>query len=611
MAAKNKKSKRDFVEEIFQSPEKVTKRIPALFDLKKYPSRIKKQVKFSLPASFDKVRPAIDIGPDSIKVVQLTKKGKDNYEIAVLDQESLDKGQNKKPVDYQKEALRKIIKRNHLGKNCTIGLSASEIRTYNMTFPNMSEDELKTAVSFKLSRLSPFNLNVKNITYRFTKWTDKGLGIGSSNVLRVMAVCCSSETINNKVLLLKKAGLRPVSVEASSLALLNLTKYNAPQSFRRGVSLWLNLGCRKSSLVIEKNSFILYFKEIDFGTEKLFQAVSKSQSMNINQAEAEKLVKQVGLSAWFRLKQKPKAEKGETGQEDVSAEVYRLISSHLESFIVGIQHSFKYFSYQATQSQITAFDRIFITGGGAGLEKMDKFLSTNLEAPVEKADFFSIFALSPELGKDKRDLAENSLDFSQAGSLAMSPILKDYKQLNFLEPKHKNIIGAAAKAVMKNTFSKITTIVVLFLLILTTAKVVDFQRAKSKAMNVKKKLKAMERKIDQRISSQLELSQEKSKIIEERNKLKDQISYFSKENDFSNNLIVVTGLIPDKLWIDKISLEQKELNIAGSTPDINKVVNLVEELKRKKNFVHVDFVYSKKGKKTGIYNFEINIQIKG
>ncbi|MCF7870173.1 MAG: pilus assembly protein PilM [Candidatus Omnitrophica bacterium] len=610
MAAK-KKPNRDFVEEVFQRPKKVTKRVSALFDLKKYPSKIKDQVKFDLPASFNKVRPAIDIDTEAVRAIQLKKASKDNYEVSVLDKQFFDKSSNQQPFDYQSQALKVLLKRNNISKSCTIGLSASEVRTYNMTFPNMSEEELKTALRFKLSQLRPFDLDIENIKYTYTKWTDKGLGIGEADVNRVMVVCCSTEAIKTKTRLLNKAGLRPVSIEVNSLALLNLTKYNAPQSFQQGVSLWLNLGRQESSLVVEKDGFILFFKGVDFGTDKLVQAVSRSRPLNVDKKQAEKIVKEFGLSAWFESKEKgPFREKVSSGESDTASEVYRIISSHLESFIVNIQHSFKYFSYQVTQSQVTSFDRIFIAGSGAELKKIDSFLSANLEAPVERVNFFSIFALSSDLGDEKKALAEEFLDFSVTGSLAMSPILKGYKQLNLLGARHKKIVEIVAGSIVKNRFSKAAAAIALFLLPVTGLKVASFQKAKTKATGLKQELAAIEEKIDRRTSNQLKLSQQKSEIIEERNKLKGQVNYFSREKNFSKALVTITNLMPKELRVDKISLEENELIIAGSTPDIDKVVELVEDLKREKNFVQVDFVYSKKGKKTAAYNFEVNIKIK-
>jgi len=66
-----------------------------------------------------------------------------------------------------------------------------------------------------------------------------------------------------------------------------------------------------------------------------------------------------------------------------------------------IEHTFKSFSYQVTQSQITRFEKVILSGGGSYLKGLLPFLRNRLNADVQMIDSLANFSsLAPSFRGD-------------------------------------------------------------------------------------------------------------------------------------------------------------------------------------------------------------------
>ena len=113
---------------------------------------------------------AIDIGTSSIKLLQLAEGEKKRLEIVCVDEEGLSAGADSGSAASIRPALEKIISRNRTGPLCLTTLSTRDVQFYNMLFPPMSEDELITAIRYKVTQLKPFDSDIERLIIRFSKW---------------------------------------------------------------------------------------------------------------------------------------------------------------------------------------------------------------------------------------------------------------------------------------------------------------------------------------------------------------------------------------------------------------------------------------------------------
>lgn len=558
-----------------------------------------------------KLPPAIDIDSHSVKLMQLAQDSKGQLEIIALDEQVYKVNSAQKTLDYQKEALKKLTARNNVGKKCIIGLSTSDVHIYNMTFPLMLDTELKSALIYKLIQAKPFGLDIRDLNYNFLKLTGQNIGVGPSKVYRLLVVCTPSSLIGRKLGLLRSAGLKPILIEVNPVNLVNLGRYF---DWYKGISLWLLLGWQASSLVIEKNQMVLFIRGVDFALDNLDQAISKSLNVDID--EARDLRKKYGLSYWSELKEdKPYLESDTSGgSEEISAKVYRAISSHLENLIVNIQHSFKYFSYQITQSQITKFDRLIITGYDANLKNLTRFLASRLGVSTEIVNPLSMFKLSKKAAKSGNALVTSGANFAVCSALSISTIIDKFRHINLLMPKNRIVHKVLMDIVSKNRRAKIAGGVISLVLIITSFQAVNFYQSKGQMESISKQLRKTKAKFSRLTASQLALSQEETKISDAKAKLEIQLNRLKgglrTPDNFSQLFLIIAESMPKDLHISKLSYKDRKLNIAGSTPNVNGVVDFVEILKKKKQFGGASFVYSRKGDKGQLYDFEVTAQIR-
>jgi len=569
------------------------------------------------PKKFRRLRKlpaAIDIGTSSVKLLQLVQghyrsssQGSAEYEVIYLDKESYGMDKTLSPVIYQKEALRRILSRNSTGSEVVASISAKDIQMYNLDFPAMVENELADAIRYKITQLRPFGLDVDTVLYDFIKWDNSGEPIADQQ--KVLVVCVSKQVVERRIAMLQEVGLKPIAIEVSPFSLVNLDNLRQNPSMKEEVVVWLDIGGEESSLVVGKGSILYFSRMLGLSAHQMTKQISSRGT--IPEKDAEALKKEYGLSSWSPDKKiaallgpKPPAEES----QDKALMVYRNLISSLEGLVVDIQHSFKYFSYQITQSQITKFDRIIVAGGGSQLKDLERFLSVNLGVPAECLNPFSFFAVSEDILSDKRELLDSALEFTNCAGMALSTATDDSRRINLMPKKAKRAIDV----IMEHSHEKpvqaavFITAVAILLIILQVSRL-GFYSWKIKS--VSENIKATRRQLSNMQSDQIKLSEEEARLIEKKTELRGRLDMLKKAmrhpEAFSDVLAQVAEILPSDIWVTQISYTEDRLTIKGSTEKTDLVIQLIEDLKISESFNGADFNYSQKEPDIEIYNFEV------
>lgn len=554
----------------------------------------------SVPAG-RKLPVAVDFGVGRVKILQMAQE-KEGLRVALMDEESL--GDGSSDIARNKEALQKLLSRNSVGPQAVFGVCARETQTFNFTFPVMSDEEMREAVRWKIRQLRPFDMDEDKVKYALLRWETTGAQ------QRVTVVCVASSNLSWKTTLLADAGLKPVSAQISPLALVGTKRYaNVPKNPDE-VVLWLDLGADESVFIVEKGGVVYFMRNLTVTGRQMTRQVA--QGARVDELKAEELKTEHGLASWSpQFQSVPLTE--EERAKDPAASVCLALVSLLENLVLDIEHSFKSFSYQVSQSQIAKFDRVIVTGGAANLKKIDSFLADRLAVPVHRLDPFFSLGATDALRVQRRDLAGDGARFASAAGLALSQAPGAEETVNLIAQAKKK--GGASLVQMAKTRPKAVVALGAVLCVLAIApQVAMITYYRNEAESRARRVKDARADIKRRQASQLELAEQEKQLLEKKAALEDKLAIFkspaAQKKPFSSVLTRLSTLLPEEIWVTKLSYVDKKLVVVASTARNEAMIKFLENLKRPDDFSDVVFNYTKRDPKSSVFSFEVMMSVK-
>lgn len=594
--------KKNIVKEIFERPKEATGKISTIFTHFRPSSRPLLHRKPS--SSSAKALPAaIDIGTSIIKLFQLAEES-GKLEIINIDREAYS--------GDKKDALEKIVKRNDVGPKVLTAIAAKDVQIYNLSFPQMSEAELKEAAKWKLSQLRPFGLAPEEVTYDIIKWSDAA-GFKSTQQ-KILLACVPKSLAQATVDLFGAVGLELLDIQVGPISLVSLAKFLKPPQAKSEITVWLDLGAHESTLIITKGEVLYFCRSLSLTSQSLTKNIIRH--FRISETEAESLKKEYGLSSWSADK-KPAvfSQEGESSPKpkDKSLRVYYSLISMLENLVVDIEHSFKYFSYQVTQSQIVKFDRVILCGGAAELKNLDNFLRAKLGVPVEKINPLSLFEFSAAVENKKQVFLPAAAQFTISAAMAISSKTDRSKQLSLI-PKQVKKGKEYLKERLKEKPIQAALLVgslAVSLMIFQIARTVFY----SWEMNsLGRQVRSAQSQLSSFQIRQLKLAKIEGEFLEKKAELESRLALLEAgsrdSQSFSNALVKMADLLPQAIWIKRLLYKENKLNIIGSSSKISTVMELLETLKASEEFSSASFNYTQKAPDKDVYDFEIVTEIK-
>ncbi|MBU1122110.1 MAG: pilus assembly protein PilM [Candidatus Omnitrophota bacterium] len=606
-------STKNIVKEVFERKKILTEGISTLLTHFRHPPKVvSNEVKISFPKSM-LLPPAIDIGTSSIKLVQMAMRKDSNLDIARIDQEGYDAVPRYDSVVNLKKTLQRIIERNKVRGDCLLTIFTKEVLFFNVVFPPMSEFELTAAVKFKVSQLKPFGVGADDVFFRFIRLDDGGMVLGRQSQCKIIIICVLRETIKKWISLFDSVGLRPISIEVPALSLINLNKFSKKAGLEtvknNEVILWLDIGEEESFIGIEKGTKLNFARSLSLTSKKMTETVAVHCGVEVGQAK--ELMSKYGLIFWAPDKKiTPFFEAGEEVEEtnDKSKKVYYGLISLLENLVVDIEHSFKYFSYQVTQSQITKFDRVVLCGGGANLKNLVQFLTARLGVSVEPYNPFKIFSLM-NIGESLRNRFINmGVNFTVCTALAAGQGIDTSQRISLLVQKRSEFAQFCFQSLKKKTVLAgiLVGLIGVGFLGVQIGKAAFY---KSKMSFYTRQVKEIKARLGVLQRMELELSKEKAEIMGTKNLLDSRVRLLKdgvrRPDEFSAVLGEIARLLPEEIWITELKYEDNEVTLTGSTTNTSLISQLIASIKESSFFISADFSYTQKEPAAEIYKFEI------
>ncbi|MCX6640670.1 MAG: type IV pilus assembly protein PilM [bacterium] len=329
-------------------------------------------------------RVGLDIGTHSIKVVVLEKTGS-NYRLvnsAILPiyspGEIFDPDGPKKPVVVPRlinafAQLNLSPRRVKHIASCIGGqaVAAKEIKSIQMT-----DEEMDSSLLLEARKHLPLDGSETIVDYQVL-----GDDPNESDKIRVLLVAATRKHFQTHLEMMRDIELKPGIVDIDQLAMLNAyTAYNDLPD--EGLLLFLNLGCKKTSLSVLARKSLFFTRDIPIAGFAFTQDIMKRYGLSWD--EAEKVKATQGLT--------PDLPIISTGEEIGGLALAD--KSVMERLGDEINRSLRYYVKETGQSY---FNGILMTGGSAFLPGLNKYLEKKFNLPVT---LFNPFAALETGGKE-------------------------------------------------------------------------------------------------------------------------------------------------------------------------------------------------------------------
>ena len=197
-------------------------------------------------------------------------------------------------------------------------------------------------------------------------------------MVRVLLVAAMRQPVLRAVQAVEKAGLRPVRVDLTGLALLRLA---TPVAYPQGVAeARVDIGAEVTTVVVQVNGVPRFVRMLaGEGGLKLTRALV--ERLGVSVAEAEELKRRLGTSTGAAATANP---------ADRDARV--VIDRVTDGTLTAVRSSLDFFLDNA--DDVDGLGRVVLTGGGAHLRGLDERLSDALGIQVVLADPLAGIAIS-------------------------------------------------------------------------------------------------------------------------------------------------------------------------------------------------------------------------
>lgn len=598
----------NIVRKVFDKPQQPEK-VSALFTHFKRTPKVAPAKASEKAAAARRLPAALDFGTGGVKLVQLTVDAKGEIEVAVMDEELYPSGA-RDPQTQKKQALEKLLSRHKVGPEVLIGLPSKEATCVNLSFPAMGGADLREAVGWKIKQLRPLDAETDKLRTAVIPWTSTVPGqTQSTSQQRVTVVCALADAIDEKIGLAHAFGLKTQSVLVSSLQLVHLSKFRRDKSPADEIVLWLDLGADETVLIVEKGGDVCFSRALSITSRQLTRALA--QTLRTTETEAENLKRRHGLELWAPGKEPASLTDDE--RKSPAGQVYLALISTLENLVVDLEHSFKHFSYQVTQSQIQRFDRLVIAGGGSNLRNLDRFFAERLGVPAERIDALASMRVNAAARSSRADFPNDSSVFSPALGLSLTSFSEKAKGLNLATLEKRPAAGRGFR-MPKLKPSTVAAAAAVVMALLVAPQALNLQRVQMKASSLNSQVKAARAKMTEMQQQQLAFAEKEKTIAESNNVLEEKIRQFRmagrEKKQFSAILAKLSEVLPPDVWITQLTYEDRGLTIVGGATKTEIVAGVIDSLKKPEDFSDVTFRYTQRDETTSTYRFEIAMSVR-
>lgn len=258
-----------------------------------------------------------------------------------------------KLIDFIKERIETLEIKGCLSSTAVI--NSSSIITREVSIPKVSEDEIKSVIQYQLSEFLPINPDDYVINH---------LIIGTMEVdgikrFRIMLVAVPEDIVLSHLHLMKRAGLKPQTLDFQGNCIAKLLNYNSKINGNYNISkksiASVDIGQRNTNISIIKDGNIEVTRTFDIGASVIYKNISSLLKLSIDEVkEKVKAIQDINMR-----------------YEDFND--YHMILNLTRIFIEGLMENIQsVIRYYTSRAQNNRVDLILLQGGYSNLNGICK-----------------------------------------------------------------------------------------------------------------------------------------------------------------------------------------------------------------------------------------------
>jgi len=228
----------------------------------------------------------VDIGHDTVKMLQVEIVG-DSLCVTAAAKSQLPleaRSQPGKRLSAASGLIRQMLRQHPFrGRSVVAALPREIVHTKNLRLPQMPAPELDAVVHFEAKNVFPFDTEQAAVHYLPAGEVRQGNEVRQEVVL----LAAKNEDVDQFVEHLHQAGcvIRSLDVEPCALY-RSIERFIRRREDEGDVHVLVDVGSRRSQIVIGRGRDITFIKPIDIGGHQFHEAVSKKLGITIEEAEA-------------------------------------------------------------------------------------------------------------------------------------------------------------------------------------------------------------------------------------------------------------------------------------------------------------------------------------
>jgi len=322
----------------------------------------------------------VDIGSYSIKITQLKNNKRkwslSKYAIVTLPEDIVFQEIN--PVEKRtiiSSLIKKCLSQNNINtKNAAISVSGSSVIVRYVKFPKISKEDLAKSIQFEAEPYIPFDIKEVNLGfYILGEVTEEG-----QKKTDTVLVAAKKDIIQSKMDILQDAGLKSVIVDVDAFALESSYEINKDPEIQETVII-VNIGANVTNITILENGISRVVRDIFIGGNTFTRTLQKNLQCDFKKSE--ELKKKTGLLVTPEDKEQALKENNKD-----ALQCSNIMISVAKDLLNEIHRSIDFFYSQRGEQQV--INRILLSGGGAKLNNLEKYISQELKIHTEIFDPF-------------------------------------------------------------------------------------------------------------------------------------------------------------------------------------------------------------------------------
>ena len=358
---------------------------------------------------FSKTIVGLDIGTSSIKVIQLKPSGNQWQLVTMgmteIPKELLESKDQQAQRSAVIDALKRVFKDNGIKtKKVVTSLSGDSVIIRYVKLPFSSEEQLRGSIAKEAEQYIPLNIDQVVLDFQILGETQED----GQRKLDVLLVAAKVDVVDQRLSMLKEAGLTPMVLDVDAFALQNAYEINRLETNEETVAL-INIGASLTTINILEGINTRFTRDIPVAGNDFTKAIQKE--FNLKFSEADELKKTHGA---ISMEEDDFSLSTVSQKDDRVLRMSDVMTPELNKLLGQIRQSFDYYETNARKKTV---ERVILSGGSARLKNFNRFLANKLGIPVEHFSAFRNF--EPIKNIDPEQMAEREFQMGVCLGLAL------------------------------------------------------------------------------------------------------------------------------------------------------------------------------------------------